>query len=161
MKDNFIIRKADIKDLKDILELNYKLFRREYKEFDKSLNLNWTHSKEGKKYFRDRIIKKDGFVKVVEYKRRIIGYLCGGISERLFYRKKAKYAEIDNMLIEKKFRGRNLGTKLTRDFISWCKENKIDYISVTGFAKNKLALNFYKRFGFKEYNLTLELKPRK
>ena len=57
MKKDFIIRKADIKDLKDILKLNFELFKKEYQEFDKSLNLNWPY-REGKNYFRNRIIKK-------------------------------------------------------------------------------------------------------
>ncbi len=156
MKGSFNIRKPTIKDLEEILRLNLELFKKEYKEFDKSLNLNWTY-KEGKEYFKDRIIKKDGFVEVVEHKGKIIGYLCGGISERLFYRKKARYAELEDMLIEKKFRGKGLGTKLTSDFINWCKKNKVDYISVKASAGNKLAINFYRKLGFKDYDLTLEI----
>ena len=155
MGDDFIVRKANIKDLKDILRLNLELFKKEYRESDKSLNLNWTY-KEGKRYFRNRIIKKDGFVEVIENKGKIIGYLCGGITKGLFYRKKAKYAELENMLIEKKFRGKGLGTKLTRDFINWCKKSKVDYISTTAFTKNKSAINFYKNLRFKEHSLTLE-----
>jgi len=161
MKDDFIIRKANIKDLEDILRLNYQLFQREYKKFDKSLDLNWTYSKKGKKCFKERIAKRDGFVEVVENKNKIIGYLCGGISERLFYRKKAKYAELESILIESKFRGKSLGTKLTKDFIDWCKRNKVDYVSVNAFAKNELSLNLYRKFGFKDYNLSLEMKLRK
>ena len=156
MEDSFNIRKAIIKDLKEILRLSLELFKKEYKEFDKSLNLNWTY-KEGKKYFKDKIIKKDGFVEVVEHKGKTIGYLCGGISERLFYRKKARYAELENMLIEKEFRGKSLGTKLTKDFINWCKKNKVDYISVKASAGNKLAINFYRKLGFEDYDLTLEM----
>jgi len=156
MEDSFNIRKAIIGDLKEILRLNLELFKKEYKEFDKSLNLNWTY-KEGKKYFKDRIIKKDGFVEVIEHKGKTIGYLCGGISGRLFYREKAKYAELENILIEKEFRGEGLGTKLTKDFINWCKKNKVDYISVKASAGNKLAINFYRKLKFKDYDLTLEM----
>ena len=157
MEKNFVIRKANLKDLKDILKLNLELFKKEYEEYDKSLNLKWTY-KEGKKYFRNRITKKDGFVEVVEYKGKIIGYLCGEIAERLFYRKKAKYAELENMLVEKKFRGKGLGSKLTKDFINWCKKNRIDYISVRASVGNKFTINFYRELGFKDYDLTLEMK---
>jgi len=160
MKNNFLFRKAKIKDLRDILRLNFELFKKEYREFDKSLNLNWTY-KEGKKYFRNRIVKKDGFVEVIENKERIIGYLCGGITKRLFFRKKAKYAELENMLIGKKFRGKGLGTKLTRDFINWCKKSKVDYIIVVASAQNKPTHKFYRKCGFKDYDLTLQLKIKK
>jgi len=158
MKNEFKIRKATIKDLNDVLRLNFDLFKKEYKEFDKSLDMNNTYSKEGKKYFRDRIIKKDGFVEVLEYKGKIIGYLVGGLSKKVDYRIKAKYAEAENMLIEKEYRGQGLGAKLMKGFISWCKENKVDYISLTASAGNKYAIEFYRSMGFKDYNLTLERK---
>ena len=157
MKNNFIFRKANLKDLKDILRLNFELFQKEYREFDKSLNLNWTH-REGKKYFKNRIIKKDGFIEVVENKGKIVGYLCGGVTEGLPFRKKARCAELENMLIEEKFRGKGLGAKLTKDFINWCKKNKVNYISVRTSIQNKPACDFYRSSGFKDYDLVLELK---
>ncbi len=49
--DNFLIRKANLKDLKEILRLNFDLFKKEYREFDKSLDLKWTYSREGKEVF--------------------------------------------------------------------------------------------------------------
>ena len=157
MKNKLIFRKAIIGDLKDILKLNFDLFKKENKEYDNSLDLEWTYHK-GKKYFKDRIIKKRGFVEVVEVNGGIIGYLCGGISKRLFYRKKAKYADLENMLVEDSFRGSGIGTKLTEDFINWCVKNKVDHVSVTASTQNKQAIDFYRKIGFKDYNLTLEMK---
>jgi len=152
--ENFIFREARVKDLEEVLKLNSKLFKKERKEFDKSLDLNWTYGK-GKKYFKDRILKRGGFVEVVENKGKIIGYLCGGITEKLFYRKKAKYAELENMFIEKQFRNKALGTRLTKDFLVWCRKDKVNYISVIAHTENK-SVDFYRKFGFKDYNLTLE-----
>lgn len=154
MKNDILIRKADIRDLEDILKLNFGLFKKE--KYDKSLNLEWTYN-DGKKYFKNRIIKKGGFVEVAKVKGIIVAYLCGGISDRLFYRKKAKYAELENMLVAESFRGRGIGTRLTKDFINWCKENKVDYIAVTASARNKQAIDFYRKLRFKDYNLTLEM----
>jgi len=161
MENDFTFREAEIRDLKEILRLNFELFKKEYKEFDKSLNLNWTYK--NRKYFKNRIIKKGGFVKVVENKGKIIGYLCGGIRtlEGLDYRKEVSYAELENMFIEKKFRGKGLGAKLLKDFINWCKRNKIDCLSVTASAENKLTVGFYRKLGFKDYDLTLEMKISK
>lgn len=153
---NIFIRQAGVKDLGDVLRLNLDLFKKEYKEYDKSLNLRWVY-KDGKKYFKDRIIKKDGFVEVVEIDGKIIGYLCGGISEREFYRKKAKYAKLENMFIQDNFRGKGIDARLVKNFIDWCKKNKIGYISVTTSVQNKQAINFYRNTGFKDYNLTLEM----
>lgn len=154
------IRKANIEDLQDILRLNFDLFKKEYKEYDKSLNLKWTYT-DGKKYFSDRILKKDGFVEVAEFESRIIGYVCGGISERKFYRKKTKYAELENMIIENEFRGKGIGDKLAQDFIDWCKKCNIGYIAVTASMLNEQGIYFYRKLGFKDYNLTLEMEIKK
>ena len=158
MKKQFTIRKATTKDLDDILRLNFSLFKKEYKDFDKSLNMKWTYSKDGKTYFKNRITKKDGFLEIAEHKGRVVGYLAGGFSKGAEYRIKAKHAEAENMLIDKRYRGSGLGAKLMKDFIKWCKQNKVNYISVEASAGNKQAIQFYRYFGFKDYNLTLEKK---
>ncbi|OGZ23018.1 MAG: hypothetical protein A3A08_02620 [Candidatus Nealsonbacteria bacterium RIFCSPLOWO2_01_FULL_41_9] len=155
--DNFIFRKADIKDLKDIRRLDQELFKKEYREFDKSLDLNW-EGREGGKYFKKRILSKNNFVEVVESGNKIIGYLCGGLSKGLYYRKKARYAELENMLIEEKFRGGGLGTKLAKDFIDWCVNKKIDYVNVSASAENKPSVGFYRSLGFKDCDLILRIK---
>ena len=55
-------------------------------------------------------------MEVVEAKGKIIGYLCGGISDKLVYRNTAKYAELENMLIEENFRGGWNRNKIDRGF---------------------------------------------
>ena len=145
-----------MKDLKDILRLNFALFKKEHKEYDKSLNLKWTYNSVGRDYFKRKITQKDSFVEVIEANNKIIGYFCGGIREKIFYRKKAKCAEIENMFIEKKHREKGLGAILVKDFINWCKNNKVDYVSVTADIRNKLGLKFYRKIGFKDYTITLE-----
>ena len=54
---NIVIRKATLEDLRQVQDLNYKLFDFEYKNFDSSLNMGWTFSEEGEKYFR-KVIEK-------------------------------------------------------------------------------------------------------
>ena len=39
---NIVIRKATLEDLRQVQDLNYKLFDFEYKNFDSSLNMGWT-----------------------------------------------------------------------------------------------------------------------
>jgi ribosomal protein S18 acetylase RimI-like enzyme len=155
-----IIRKAKASDLCSILELNFDLFKKEWKEFDNSLDLKWTYGHKGKDYFDRRVIQKSGLTLVAEKENEIIGYLCGGFRKHSA-RIKAKYAQLENMIVAKKFRGKGIGTKLAKEFFKWCQSNKADYISVTASAKNILGINFYRNIGFKDYNLTLEIKCKK
>lgn len=149
-------RVARAQDLKMILDLNFKLFQKEYREYDKSLNLHWTNSKQGKKYFQWRVNKSDGFVEVAEFNEKVVGYIAGGLSERKFYRKRAVYAELENMFVEEKHRSKGIGKIFVKDFLKWCVKKKVDYISVTASAENIRAIDFYRKCGFKNYNITLE-----
>ena len=59
-------------------ELNYKLFDLEFSnDFDPALNMEWTFSEKGEKYFKGLI--EDGTVWVAVDNDRIIGYLAGSI----------------------------------------------------------------------------------
>lgn len=157
--EKIIIRRASIKDLEDILRLNFDLFKKEHKEYDKSLNMKWTYGKEGKGYFKKRAGGKEGLCVVAENNGKIVGYLCGG-SHSGGYRGKAVYAELENMLVDKKLRGKGIGTMLTNEFFKWCKDKKAKYISVTASAQNKPTIEFYRSLGFKDYNLTLKIKRK-
>lgn len=157
-KEIIQIRKASIGDLGEILRLNSDLFKKEYKEYDKTLNLNWTRSSAGKKYYSDRITKKDGFVVIAKYGQKTIGYLCGALLQREFFKKNAKYGELENMSVDKKFRGKGAGSLMTKEFISWCRKNKVDYVSVKASAGNKKGIGFYRKMLFKDHELILQRK---
>jgi len=156
--NEIVIRQATIKDLNEILRFNLELFKKERREYDKLLDVSWTYGVEGKKYFRGRIKKKDGFVVVAESGGRVIGYLCGGLNKMESYRIQKKHAELENMFVEKKFRGKGIGGKLTESFFTWCKENKVERVSVSASFDNKEAVAFYERMGFKGYSIMLEKK---
>ncbi len=78
MKKNFVIRRAKIEDLGDILRLNFALFEKEHNDYAPDLNLKWTYGK-GKKIFAENIQNKDNFAVVAEINNKIIGYLCGSL----------------------------------------------------------------------------------
>ena len=151
------IRKASVRDLDDILRLNLELFKKERRGYDKLLDMNWTYG-EGKKYFQRRITRKNGFVVVAEHKGKFVGYLCGGISKMESYRIQKKHAELENMFIEKKFRGQGIGKKLAERFFDWCQENKVELVLVSASFGNSEAVHFYEKFGFKGYSTVLEMK---
>lgn len=156
---NIIIRKAAILDLDEILRLNLSLFKKEYREFDKSLDMTWTQGRIGRTYFSDRISSNDGFVLVVARNDKIVGYLCGGLSVRNC-RIKAKHAELENMLIENKYRGLGIGKQLGRAFLEWCEKKKVKYVTVTASSRNTQGLGLYKSLGFKDYDVTLQIENK-
>lgn len=153
MKD-LIIRKANLKDLEIIQNLNNEFFDLELKNYDTTLVKDWAISSEGKEYFEDLI--KNHFVVVALLENQIVGYLAGTINEKGSY-ENIQYGEINNMFIKDSCRGYGVGKKLVNEFKLHCKNNSITDLIVTASAKNKNAINFYKKNGFEEFNLTLTM----
>jgi GNAT superfamily N-acetyltransferase len=148
------IRKATMKDLRIIQGLNLKLFEKEKKEFDSTLDMDWTFGKQGTSYFK-RIIRS-GFAAIAEADSKPIGYLAGEVLGPQSYRTLKKIGYLGNMFVLDEYRGRNIGTDLVEAFLAWCKAKGCERIKVEVSAGNKDALRFYKRFDFKDYILVLE-----
>jgi GNAT superfamily N-acetyltransferase len=149
-----IIRIAKASELKEVQELNLKLFKKEHEEYDQTLRLDWTFGKEATKYLKDRISQGSVWVAVID--KQIIGYLCGGITKAEKYRNLQKVGEIENFFVLKDYRSKGAGKKLYQEFIKWCKKNKLHKIKVEATAQNKAGIKFYRNNGFKDHTLVLE-----
>lgn len=150
------IRKASINNLKDIQRLNHKLFELEYSNFDSSLKVGWSYEKEGTKYFTNMITNKIVFI-CIDENNNIVGYLAGNTDIKTSYNTKSM-AEIDNMIVEEKYRKEGLGTRLINKFKEYCLELGIQELKVTASSKNSNAINFYKKNGFENFETTLKIK---
>ena len=155
MVDNVIIRKATIKDLENIQNLNKKLFIREFEKYNKLLNVEWTFGEKGTKYFSDLI--QNDFVYIAEVDNKVVGYLAGSI-HNINVCFTEQFAEIENMYIERDYRGLKIGTKLIIKFKEYCKENKVKHIKVSAWSENIEAIKFYQKNSFEDYEKTLVCK---
>jgi GNAT superfamily N-acetyltransferase len=150
------IRKATLKDLKRIQELNLMLFKKEHEEYDKLLDLDWTFGEVGTKALKENIAGEDSCTFVAE-NEEIIGYLsCGIKTDAEDYRKLPKMAELDSMFILKEHRKKGIGKQLYEAFIKWAKEKDAKIIRVEASAGNEEGIEFYKKMGLKDYTLILE-----
>ena len=69
---------------------------------------------------------------------------------------KYKQAELDNMCILEEYRKLGIGSRLFEEFKTICKENDIKELKVVASYKNTNAINFYKKNGFEEADITLK-----
>ena len=145
-----LIRKAELKDLQRIQELNNELFELELANFDKHLIKNWPLSKEGREYFENAI--NESFVVVAEIDGKVVGYLLGEESDIPYY--DFKIAELCNMCIDSNYRKQGIGNALYKEFEKHFKEQGINHFTVTASFKNENAKSFYKKMGFEEANST-------
>ena len=152
------IKKAKTENPKDIQKLNLMLFEKEVKEYDPTLNCKWTFGKDGKEYFGRRITKKDGCALIAILNCGVVGYLVAGLIKPDGWRDNLKSAELENMFVLEEHRNAGIGKKLYLAFIEWCKSNNVKRVNVVASAKNIGAIKFYKRLGFKGYDVVLERK---
>ena len=159
--ENISIRRATFNDLPTIQKLNQKLCAKENKEYDATINSDYSFSKVGEEYFISRIESENSLVLIAEKGGGAIGYLIGGVAEPEDYRTVDKIAEVENMYIEKEFQGQGIGTQLDKQFEDWCRKNKVEIIKYVASFGNIEAIQFYKKHGAKEVNITLEKKLNK
>lgn len=150
------IKLATIKNLKDIQKLNLMLFKKEYAEYDKTLNCEWTFANDGEGYFKKRILEDDDCALVAYVDNNIVGYLVGGLLEKEPHRALSTFAELEDMLVIEGSRNKGVGTQLYCAFIDWCKSKNVKRLRIVASAMNVQAIKFYKKNGLSEYNLILE-----
>lgn len=152
--ENIVIRKAILEDVSYIQNLNNELFKLEKENYDTTLVLNWALTEESKDYFEDLI--KNQYVIVATLEDKIIGYLAGSINEKGSY-EEIQYGEINNMFIKEDYRLYGIGKKLINNFKNYCRNNNIRNLKVVASSKNKNAIEFYRKNGFDDFNLTLTM----
>jgi ribosomal protein S18 acetylase RimI-like enzyme len=159
MSLNFSTRAADSTDLERIIDLNLKLFKYE-SAFNDGLNLSWTLSPEGKKYFQKLLRQDRGIIFVAELEGKIIAYLAGTLIGKINYRLEKCFAEIDNMFVLPDYRGQGVGSALIEQFYNWSKEQGVEKILTEINQENPTAQEFYGKNDFQPHSFVLERKVK-
>lgn len=149
-----VIRKATQTDLESILVLFDQLSLSDL-PYDKNVDVDWAHTPDGKDYLIKKIKETNGVCFVAEIKKKIVGYLVAVKKEVPGYRL-VVVADLENLVIDEKFRGQKIGKKLVDIFLSWAKGIGAKRVSVNVFSGNEKGVKFYKREGFSAFETILE-----
>ena len=144
--EKITFREPQMSDLKSSLEMiNSLVEEKAYITVQKKLNL-----KEERTYLK-QILKEMKEGTRVDLVLDIDGKICGSARVSLLNEKtKGHVSELGISLI-KDIRGRGLGEKLLRKIIEKAqKELKIKIVTLYAYSKNKVAINLYKKVGFKK-----------
>lgn len=144
------IRRADLRDLVRIQELNNELFELELENYDKYLIKDWPMSQEGQDYFEEAI--RNDYVIVAEKDCRVVGYLLACENNIPYYN--FPIIELCNMCVEKSSRKQGIGNALYRVFERHFKSKGLNRFTVTASFLNENAKAFYEKMGFKPGNIT-------
>ena len=151
-----IIRKAAIRDFEKLKAIKLESKKDEMKYSDSLKPLKKTIDIYFE-YFKAELRKKNSSVFIAEDKKPV-GIIIATYFKPLRISKFARKGYVSNLFIQKKYRNKGLGKKLLTASLKWLKQNKVKYISLEIHLKNKNALKFYRKLGFKDYTLKLAKK---
>jgi diamine N-acetyltransferase len=147
------VRPANKNEVKDLQDLNDAVFIDNYK-YDSDLDLNWAQSDKGHQYFTKLLDNPDSCCLIAEEDGRKIGYLAAR-PKPMSYRK-SKYFEIENIGVIPEYRSKGIGTMLMNECLKWAKSQGFQKAYLNAYFDNHSAIEFYKRNGFSEIDLSLE-----
>jgi GNAT superfamily N-acetyltransferase len=150
-------RKAEQRDIVLLQSLNYEVFQ-DNQQYDKELNMDWSLSELGKKYYTDMVNDSKSYCIIAEDEGKPIGYIAAGPKE--LETVVSKYCEVKDMGVTPKYRSQGIGAQLIEKCSAWAKEKGYQKLYVNSYFANSKAIAFYKRSGFAELDLGLEKKLR-
>lgn len=147
------IRFAGNDDVLTLQNLNNEVFVETYK-CDSDLDLDWALSEKGSKYFSEFIENSDAYVLLAQDDGKPVGYLLAEIREVEF--RKGKSVFIENMGVSANNRDQGIGGMLISELVNLANEKGIKKIYVTTYLNNNKVLEFYRKNGFSDIDITLE-----
>jgi ribosomal protein S18 acetylase RimI-like enzyme len=148
------IRKATSDDIISIIELNFALFQEDAGQRDPYMNLNWP-KEEGHAHFSKLVSGDDSVCLLATTGEAVIGYLVGYLWHGGNLRP-IKLAELESMYVHQNWRSRGVGRQLADEFLRWAKQQGVQRVSVTAYAANMRAIEFYRGLGFEPKSLSPE-----
>jgi len=152
------IRKATLKDLDVLYNLNVELAKYEFR-FDPvkkkpRKKKRYIHSYED---LRKKLKKKDCHFFIAEDQGKTIGFIEGCVENSPPFYKYPRKGNIGPTFIKKEYRNKGVGKKLVKEMLGRFKSKNIKWIQITTHAKNTKSIKFWKKMGFKEYSVRMNL----
>ncbi len=151
---NIKINKAKPEDWEILQKLNNEVYLND-SEFDGDLDLDRPFSEGGSGYLKKLASGEYGKCYIAYVDNNPAGYIA--MSELKFDHRKSRYIEIENMGVSPEYRSQGIGKMLVDEARKWAKELGINKVFVVAYYDNQKAVKFYKREGFKEIGLELEM----
>ena len=148
------IRKAKLKDINSILDLEKNLLDSAYEIMNKftpenliDFDLKEEYEKILLNYIKGRIFSKNDAIFIAEKDGTAVGHMI--ISKKKSYPifKMEYYGRINTVFIKKEYRGKNISTKLKNEAVNWFKKKGINRVSLNVLQDNNEAIECYKKWG--------------
>lgn len=145
-KDKTFLKKLLWESLKEERQFNNDIDLKGGKNF---LNKNFGELFKNSKESAEFVAEEDG---------KIVGFIGGNIEKKSEFYRNRKIGAIYDLIVEKGYRNRGIGTELIKFFVLWLKAKKIKVIEIDVSPKNITAIKVYKNLRFKESGIQMRKK---
>jgi ribosomal protein S18 acetylase RimI-like enzyme len=153
------IKKAEIGDIKIIDD-----FQNGIGEHEKRLDFNIKSQGRIRYYtlkdIEDLIKSKSSVIFIAEIDDKAIGCGFGSIQKNHADWSRYKYkGNIGMMFVEKEFRNQGVGGTILKKLLNWFEEGGVKDVRLQVYQNNDIAVNAYRKAGFKDYILEMIYRP--
>ena len=108
-----------------------------------------------RKFVRKQLKSRKNFIYLAEHKTKIIGFARGKVEDNppIFQVKKA--GVINDLFVEKEYRGKGIRAELTSVLLKEFSKRNLKFIKLTVDVRNLAAIERYRKFGFKDFQLKM------
>ncbi|WP_393970690.1 GNAT family N-acetyltransferase [Oxyplasma meridianum] len=149
MEDKVELGKLEEKDVEKVLDLVMRL-KKLNQEFDSTFEVNEESREDALKLLKG--IAKDSecyFAQVARSRGKIAGIIVAEFRNRVFYTPTIE-ARILEIYIMPEFRRSSVGQTLVDSLYAECRKRNIELVTAEFPSLNIIALNFYKKMGYRE-----------
>lgn len=148
-------RKATKRDLGAILELS-DLMMKFHTSLDPYYDI-YTKYEDAREYYQAQLEKKGTLYIVTENENKEIIAFASAYIISIPKTKAPKIGVLVTNFVKKEYRGRGVGTEQLNFRMNWLKKHGVKYVELNVDARNKKAIQLWKKFGFKDYQLKLKM----
>ncbi len=150
------IRQANTGEVRTLQNLFDEIFVDDVK-YDDDLRTDWAQSEDGgKKYFTDLLNNGNAICLFAEADCKVIGFVTASHLEDRY--RKSKYIEIGYLGVIPEYHSKGIGKILMDECIRIAKNRGFQKVYLNSYFRNTKAIDFYKRNGFLEIDVSLEKK---
>jgi ribosomal protein S18 acetylase RimI-like enzyme len=110
-------------------------------------------------YLRPAMTSDSSLVLVALDRKKVFGYSYSIIQEPSNLNKRKRYGRILDLFVTKNYRRQGIGEKMYAEILKWFHSKDIDRVELSIIAKNRTAISFWEKHGFKDlvYNWYCQL----
>lgn len=116
-------------------------------------------AKQDANFIRYTIIEDDSDILIATFENEVVGFLLIKETTTPPYSclVEHKYAFIVDVIVEKSYQSKGIGSALLDEAKKWAAYRHLDYLELNVLTENKGAKSLYEKHGFKDTNQTMRL----